>query len=206
MRRRPQSQTFEENRNAEKARFEAAWSHRSPSSIVPQDADHDMYLVLLDAFGIWVGRAWRETDDGEGTYREMLIRDLLHGVYNHPVRIVAFNTAEGWSHNLTTEIAAELKQRRDEGENIPACIQHLLEMAGPSRVLGQNQNPARGMTRDSAQHCQYQAAECLRMTKKSKCEEEAVVLRNIAQSWSRLAGQIDRYNAVLREQSRVIRK
>ena len=98
--------------------------------MVPQDADHDMYLVLLDASGAWVGRAWRETDDDEGTYREMLIRDLLRGVYSHPVRIVAFNTAEGWSRNVTTEIAAELKQRRDEGENIPASVQHLLELAG----------------------------------------------------------------------------
>jgi hypothetical protein len=91
--------------------------------MIPQDADHDMYLVLLDAFGVWAGRARRETDDDddddEGTYRDMLIRDLLHEVYIRPARIVAFNTAEGWSRNITTEIAAELKQRRDEGENIP---------------------------------------------------------------------------------------
>ena len=103
--------------------------YRSPS-MVPQDADHDMYLVLLDAFGVWVGRAWRVTDDDEGTYREMLIRDLLHEVYSCPARIVALNTAEGWSRNITTEIAAELKQLRDEGENIPASVQHLLELAG----------------------------------------------------------------------------
>ena len=90
-----------------------------------------MYLVLLDAFGVWVGRAWRETDDDdEGTYRDMLIRDLLHEVYSHPVRIVAFNTAEGWSRNITTEIAAELKLRRDKGENIPASVKHLLEISG----------------------------------------------------------------------------
>jgi hypothetical protein len=31
-------------------------------SIVPQDADHDMYIIL-DAFGAWVGRAWGETED-----------------------------------------------------------------------------------------------------------------------------------------------
>ena len=159
-----------------------------------------MYLVLLDAFGTWVGRAWGETDDDEGTYREMLIRDLLDGVYSHPVRIVAFNTAEGWSRNITTEIAAELKQRRDEGENIPTSVQHLLEMAGNSRVQNQRQNPAREMAMDSAKHCHDKAAECLRMTKNSSCDEEAMILRNIAQSWSRLAGQIDRYNAVLREQ------
>jgi hypothetical protein len=35
---------------------------------------------------------------------------------------------------------------------------------------------------------------------------EAEVLRNIAQSWSRLAGQIDRYNALMRDQRRVAQK
>jgi methyl-accepting chemotaxis protein len=59
---------------------------------------------------------------------------------------------------------------------------------------------------DSAQHCLDQAAECRGLIKTTKSEEEAHVLRNIAESWSRLAGQIDRYNAALREQSRTVRK
>ena len=96
---------------------------RSPS-IVPQDADHDMYIIL-DASGAWVGRAWGETED---IYRKTVIRDLLDGVYSYPVRIVAFNTAEGWSRDITIEIAAELKQRWVEGKDIPACVQHLLAL------------------------------------------------------------------------------
>ena len=59
-----------------------------------------------------------------------MLSATLHKVYSCPVRIVAFNTAEGWSRNITTEIAAEQKHRRDEGENIPASVQHLLELAG----------------------------------------------------------------------------
>jgi hypothetical protein len=59
------------------------------------------------------------------------------------------------------------------------------------------------MALDSARHCQDQAAECLRLIKKTHSEEEAQALRNVASSWSRLAGQIDRYNAVLREQRRI---
>jgi hypothetical protein len=39
-------------------------------------------------------------------------------------------TAERWSRNITTETAAELKPRRDKGENIPAPVEHLLEVAG----------------------------------------------------------------------------
>jgi hypothetical protein len=55
---------------------------------------------------------------------------------------------------------------------------------------------------DSAQHCQNQAAECLRLMKLAQSKDEAQILRNLSQSWSRLAGQIDRYNALMREQGR----
>ena len=48
---------------------------RAPS-IVPQDADHDTYIVL-DASGLWVGRGFHETGDEDD--RETLIHDLLDG-------------------------------------------------------------------------------------------------------------------------------
>jgi hypothetical protein len=50
-------------------------------SIVPDDEDRDVYLVLED-FGP-LGRAWRETDDSE-TDRATLIRDMLEGQYEKP--------------------------------------------------------------------------------------------------------------------------
>jgi hypothetical protein len=59
---------------------------------------------------------------------------------------------------------------------------------------------------DSAQHCQDQAAECLRLMRLAQNKAEAEVLRNLSSSWSRLAGQIDRYNALMREQRRIARK
>ena len=55
---------------------------------------------------------------------------------------------------------------------------------------------------DSTQHCRDQAAECLRLMKSVQNEAEAAVLRNLCQSWSRLAGQIDRYNALVRDKDR----
>jgi|SRR6516164_5928428 hypothetical protein len=75
---------------------------RPSPSIIPDDADRDIYLVL-DDFG-QLGRAWRETDE-RAADRDALIRDLLDGQYRDPVRIVAFNTVEGWSRDLTEEIA-----------------------------------------------------------------------------------------------------
>ena len=82
--------------------------HRSPS-IVPETDDREIYLVL-DDFGGHLGRAWPEADE-ERTDRETVIIDLMDGQFSNPVRVVAFNTAEGWSRDLSEEIADELRQR-----------------------------------------------------------------------------------------------
>jgi hypothetical protein len=58
---------------------------------------------------------------------------------------------------------------------------------------------------DSAQDCLDQSAECRRLVQLAQSEAEAQVLKNLARSWSGLAGQIDRYNALVREQRRVVR-
>ena len=90
-------------------------------SIVPKG---DIYLVL-DDFGP-LGRAWRETDE-EGANRTTLVRNLLDGQYEDPVCIVAFNTAEGWSRDVTVDIADEVRRRFIEHEDAPASLLRLLE-------------------------------------------------------------------------------
>jgi hypothetical protein len=40
----------------------------------------------------------------------------------------------------------------------------------------------------------------------AQSEAEAKALKNLSRTWSGLAGQIDRYNAIIREQRRVVRK
>ncbi len=99
---------------------------RTSPSIVPPGTDQDTYLVL-DDFGL-LGRAWRETDE-EGADRETLIRDLLAGEYDSPFRIVAFNTAQGWSRDVTMDIADELRRRYVEHDEVPASVLEFLEAA-----------------------------------------------------------------------------
>jgi hypothetical protein len=70
--------------------------------------DADVYLVL-DDFGK-LGRAYREVDE-EHADRETVIRNLIDGQYNNPVRIVCFNTAEGRSRDVTEEFAREIQDR-----------------------------------------------------------------------------------------------
>jgi hypothetical protein len=96
---------------------------RSPS-IVPDHADRDVYLVL-DDFG-HRGRAWRETDEAQAV-RETLVRDLLE--YEDPVRIVAFNTAKGWSRDVTVDIADEVRRRFIEYDEVPASLLKFLDAA-----------------------------------------------------------------------------
>jgi hypothetical protein len=59
---------------------------------------------------------------------------------------------------------------------------------------------------DSAQHCLDQSAECRRLMKLAQSEAEAYALKHLARSWAGLAGQIDRYNALVRQQRPVVRK
>ncbi|MDI4231474.1 hypothetical protein OZ411_01425 [Bradyrhizobium sp. Arg237L] len=101
---------------------------RTSPSIVPPAADQDVYLVL-DQFGNRLGRAWRETDE-EDTDRETLLRHLLEGQYSNPIRIVSFNTDEGWSRDASEDVADELRQRcADQGE-IPTFLAGFLDQYG----------------------------------------------------------------------------
>jgi hypothetical protein len=98
---------------------------RSSPSIVPRENDQDIYLVL-DDFG-WLGQAWRETDPDD-TDRETIIRDLLDGQYSNPVRVVSFNTAEGWSRDVSEDIADALRRRCEtEMREPPSSIEGFLE-------------------------------------------------------------------------------
>jgi hypothetical protein len=94
-------------------------------SIVPNDDDQNVYLVVGD-FGR-SGCAWREADV-EATDLETVILDMLGGQYKNPVRVVAFNTAEKWSQDVSTDIAHELRQRCDlQLRDVPFFLQDFVD-------------------------------------------------------------------------------
>src|ERR1700688_650162 len=99
---------------------------RTSPSIAPHDGHEDVYIVL-DDFGS-LGRAWRETDEA-GANRATLVRNLLDGQFESPVRIVAFNTAEGWSRDVTVDIADELRRRYVEFDEVSESVRAFLEAA-----------------------------------------------------------------------------
>ena len=94
--------------------------------IVPYGADETVYLVV-DRFGGFGGGSDRETEV-EHTDLETVISDLSSGQFNDPVRVVAFNTLEHWSEDVSVDIAREIQTRCDiQGERVPEHIQDFVE-------------------------------------------------------------------------------
>src|SRR5271155_5884343 len=76
--------------------------------------DVTVYLVVND-FGS-LGRAFVETDIAEAD-RETVIRNFLSGQYSNALRVVAFNTAEGWSRDVSQDIAGEVVDRAFDADD-----------------------------------------------------------------------------------------
>jgi hypothetical protein len=94
-------------------------------SIVPHAGDQNVYLVLDDLGG--QGRIWPEASD-ETADLETVISDLLTGQYKDPVRVIGFNTAEGWSQDVSADVAQELRQRCDlQLRDIPFFLQDFVD-------------------------------------------------------------------------------
>ncbi len=106
------------------------WTQR----IVPYGADQTVYLVV-DRFG-QLSSAYRETEV-EHTDLETIIADLMSGQFNDPLRVVAFNTLEHWSDDVSEEIAVEIQTRCDiDGVAVPEHIQDFAAgHTGPTRQL-----------------------------------------------------------------------
>jgi hypothetical protein len=97
---------------------------RGPSwtpSIVPDDNDQTVYLVAADVGK--PGRAWAQAEY-ERTDLEAVIQGLLTGQYSNPIQVVAFNTAEHWSADVSVKIAQDLRRRCDlQMRDIPFFLQ-----------------------------------------------------------------------------------
>ena len=88
---------------------------------------------MLDDYGR-IGLAWAETDV-ERTDLETIITDMPHGKYSRPVRVIGFNTAEGWSRDVSEDVARELRQRRsNQDRDLPDFLYEFVEpYVGPNR-------------------------------------------------------------------------
>jgi hypothetical protein len=77
---------------------------------------------------------------GKPSSRKLTLRrphGLLAGEFSNPVRVVAFNTVERWSEDVSEDVPQELRRRYDlAGLELPASIQAFVESrVGSDRQL-----------------------------------------------------------------------
>jgi len=84
------------------------------ATLVPKLTDGVTVYLVLNDFGP-LGRSYVETDEAKANERDV-ISDISSGQHSKPIRVVAFNISEGWSRDVTEDIAEALLER-DASEN-----------------------------------------------------------------------------------------
>ena len=100
----------------------------SAPGIVPYGADQTVYLVV-DSFGS-LDTVYREAEF-ERADLETVVGDLLSGQFNNPVRVIAFNTLEHWTEDVSAQVAGEIQARCDiDGEPVPEHVRDFVAAHG----------------------------------------------------------------------------
>ena len=108
---------------APRASLRAVSPTRGTASLAPH-FDVTVHIVL-DDFGK-AGRVYRETSE-EDTTLGSVVDDMLTGQFNNPVRVVAFNTSEGWSRDMSEDVAREVVRRITGSGSLAASARQFVE-------------------------------------------------------------------------------
>lgn len=93
-------------------------------STIPYGADETVFVVIENSGGR--GSVDRETERGD---LETVVADLLAGQIGDPIRVLAFNTLEHWSQDLSADVAREIQTRCDiDGVPVPDHLREFVEV------------------------------------------------------------------------------
>ena len=96
-------------------------------SIAP-NSDETVYVVANNSRRN--GSTWCEADLRSAV--ETVIQDLLAGEYRKPIRIVALNTAERWSEDVSEDIACEIRRRCNlQLSDVPSYLREFVDRYSP---------------------------------------------------------------------------
>jgi hypothetical protein len=100
---------------------------KSPAT-VPYGADQTVYLVV-DNFGskesVYCEVEFEHAD------LESAIGDLFAGRFNNPLRVIAYNTLEHWTEDVSAQVAAEIQSRCDiDGQAVPEHLKDFVDAHG----------------------------------------------------------------------------
>jgi hypothetical protein len=91
--------------------------------LVPSHPDTTVHLVL-DCYGA-LGCAYVETDPAKADF-DTIVRNLISGEYRNPARVIAFNYVEGWSHEVSEDVARAMWERQ-RGEPMERHVRDFIE-------------------------------------------------------------------------------
>jgi hypothetical protein len=91
--------------------------------LAPDEQPHD--VIVLNDFG-QLGRAYVETDEAAAD-EQTVVNNTSDGEYSNPVRVVAFNTAEEWSRDVTEGIARALLEREAREADLSESARRFVE-------------------------------------------------------------------------------
>jgi hypothetical protein len=100
---------------------------RTPTPpLAPDQQPHDVTVhIVLNDFG-QLGRAYVETDEAAADV-QTVVNKINDGEYSNPIRVVAFNTAEGWSRDVTDDIARALLDREAREADLSESARRFVE-------------------------------------------------------------------------------
>jgi hypothetical protein len=93
--------------------------------LVPIPIDQTTVYQVLDELRTQ-GRVWCEMAEAEAN-EPTIIEYIAEGQFNHPVRVIAFNTEEGWSRDMTKDIALKLLDLSMEGWVLGVAAREFVE-------------------------------------------------------------------------------
>lgn len=104
-----------------------------PPDVVPYGADQTIYVVVDAIAPAGHDRQERRIEIEDF---ETVVEAFIAGRFSDPLRVLAFNTLEHWSQDLSSEVAREIQTRCDiEGVAAPEHLSDFLERhAVPSRA------------------------------------------------------------------------
>ena len=92
--------------------------------IVPYGADHTIYVVV-DNLGASAGEQEMRVEHED---LDAVVNGFMVGRFRDPLCVVAFNTLEHWSKDMSGEVAEEIETRCDiEGVAVPDHVKDFLE-------------------------------------------------------------------------------
>jgi hypothetical protein len=109
--------------------------------LVPIPIDQTTVYQVLDELRTQ-GRVWCEMAEAEAN-EPNIIEYIAEGRFNHPARVIAFNTEEGWPRDVTKDIALKLLDLSMEGWVLGAAAREFVERETGQTATGYRLNPLR---------------------------------------------------------------